>query len=74
MTNNYKLPKLGGLVSDTIPHDIVCRYEKIPTKIYSSETSAVKYVADSIEQALEAFDKENSTLNTFDTPPLFATS
>ncbi len=72
MTNKYKLPKLGGLVSDTIPNDIVCRYEKIPTKIYSSEMLAVKYVADTIEQALEAFDKENSTINDFDTPPLFA--
>ncbi len=72
MINQYKLPKLGGLTSESIPQDIVRRYEKIPTKIYSSEEEGVRYVADAIEHAIEEFDRENSTLNYFDTPPLFA--
>ncbi|MFI3333045.1 MAG: PIG-L family deacetylase [Rikenellaceae bacterium] len=72
MENKYKLPKLGGLTSEAIPYDIVRRYEKIPTQIYSSEDLAVKYVADSIEKAIEEFDKQNSTLEFFDTPPLFS--
>ncbi len=71
MENKYKLPKLGGLVSDKLPYDIVRRYEKIPTKIYSSEDKAVRYVADCIERAIEEFESENSTLECFDTPPLF---
>ncbi len=71
MENKYKLPKLGGLSSEALPYDIVRRYEKIPTKIYSSEDLAVKYVADCIEQSIEEFEKQNSTLEFFDTPPLF---
>ncbi len=71
MENKYKLPKLGGLSSESIPYDIVRRYEKIPTKIYSTEDLAVKYIADKIEKAIEEFEKQNSTLEYFDTPPLF---
>ncbi len=72
MDNKYRLPKLGGLTSDALPYDIARRYEKIPTKIYSDEQRAVQHIADSIEEAINAFDEQNSTLNYFESAPLFS--
>ena len=52
MKSKYSLPKDGGLCPEVALHDIVHRYEKIPTSIYKSEYDGVQYVADAIVKAV----------------------
>lgn len=52
MKSKYALPQEGGLITDKVPGDIVCRFEKIPTSIYSEEEEGVSYIADLICNAI----------------------
>ena len=52
MKSKYALPKDGGLVTAGIPHDIYCRYEKLPTEIFDTEYDGVQHVADQIVAAI----------------------
>ncbi|MFI3332859.1 MAG: hypothetical protein SNI51_01545 [Rikenellaceae bacterium] len=40
MKSKCILKNEGGLIRDLIPQDIVNRYEKIPTRVYPSESEA----------------------------------
>ncbi len=71
MENKYQLPKLGGIISESLPREITERYEKIPTRVLQNEESGVQYVADCIERAIEEFELQLSTLDDFETRPLF---
>ncbi|MFI3286045.1 MAG: PIG-L family deacetylase [Rikenellaceae bacterium] len=71
MENKYQLPKVGGIISDSLPKEITERYEKIATKVYGSEEAGVQYIADCIERSIEEFELQRSTADAFDTPPLF---
>ncbi|MDE6446017.1 MAG: PIG-L family deacetylase [Alistipes sp.] len=44
----------GGSLSRQDFQDILCRYEKIPTHIFTDKTSGVRYVADRIVEAISA--------------------
>lgn len=48
MNSKYKVENSGGLIEDLVPQDIINRFEKIPTKVYSNEGRAIAYVADTI--------------------------
>ena len=52
MEGKYTLPKDGGLVEQNVPHDLLHRYEKMPTQVFQTETQGVNYVADMIVQML----------------------
>lgn len=52
MESKYTLPKDGGLLEQTAPQDLLHRYEKMPTHVFSTEQIAVNYVADQIVQKL----------------------
>ena len=56
MKSKYTLPSEGGLIVNAVPADIACRFEKIPTNIYSDESEAVQYVADQIVAAIQAHE------------------
>lgn len=60
MNNKYKLPKDGGAIADAAPHDIIHRYEKIPTQVFESEYQGVVYVADTICRMIRQHD--NNTI------------
>lgn len=45
----------GGLKENSTPHDIIHRFEKIPTKVYADESEAVKSIADRIVNAINDF-------------------
>ncbi len=49
------LPADGGLIEEGAPYDIIHRYEKIPTKVFPTETAAVAMVADRIIQLINDF-------------------
>ncbi len=52
MESKYTLPKDGGLLEQAAPQDLLHRYEKMPTHVFSTEQIAVNYVADQIVQKL----------------------
>ncbi|MGL4364034.1 MAG: 6-phosphogluconolactonase [Bacteroidales bacterium] len=56
MKTKYTLPKSGGLLLSDTPSDIVCRYEKIRTSIYTSEYEGVAYVSDLIVTMINQHD------------------
>lgn len=56
MKSKYTLPREGGLIPNSVPTDIACRFEKIPTTIYGDESEAVQYVADQIVAAIQAHE------------------
>ena len=52
MEGKYTLPKDGGLIAETLPRDLLNRYEKMPTQVFQTEQSGVNYLADMIVQML----------------------
>lgn len=52
MSSNYKLRKEGGLKPGADPLDIISRYEKMNTAIYSSETLGAQYIARQIADCI----------------------
>ena len=56
MENKYSLPYDGGIIMDGTPEDILHRYEKIPTTIFSTESTGAEYVADEIVNAINAHE------------------
>lgn len=52
MNTKYTLPKDGGLIRNSAPSDIICRYEKVPTSVFEYESDGVAYVADLIVKAI----------------------
>ena len=52
MDSKYFLPQDGGLILEGTPRDIIHRYEKIPTSIFSTESEGVEYVASLIVKAI----------------------
>ena len=61
MNSKYSLPKDGGLIPDATPKDILCRYEKIPTRIYENESQGVEYIADMIESMIKEHTMHNQS-------------
>ncbi|MBQ1213457.1 MAG: glucosamine-6-phosphate deaminase [Tidjanibacter sp.] len=60
MISRTTLPADGGLRESVTPYDIVHRFEKIPTKVYATDSEAVMAVADQIVLAINEFGKENA--------------
>ncbi len=56
MQTKYKLPKNGGLVTESTPSDILRRYEKIRTSIFDSEYEGVQYLSDAIVNMINSHD------------------
>ena len=54
MKSKYTLPKDGGLITNGVPRDIYCRYEKVPTEIFDTEYAGVQHVADQVVAAINA--------------------
>jgi len=52
MESKYSLPKDGGLIAESVPQDILHRYEKIPARIYDNEQAGAQYVAQLIVKAI----------------------
>ncbi len=46
--SHFSLPKDGGLISESIPDDVLHSYEKIPTKVFDEQTDASEAIADVI--------------------------
>ena len=42
MESKYSLPYDGGIIMDGTPQDIIHRYEKIPTTIFSTESNGAE--------------------------------
>ena len=61
MESKYSLPYDGGIIMDGTPQDIIHRYEKIPTTIFSTESNGAEYVADEIINAIKAHEAANPT-------------
>ncbi|MBQ5861913.1 MAG: glucosamine-6-phosphate deaminase [Alistipes sp.] len=61
MESKYSLPYDGGIIMDGTPQDIIHRYEKIPTTIFSTESNGAEYVADEIINAIKAHEASNPT-------------
>ena len=57
MNNKYSLPKDGGLIAESVPRDIIHRYEKILTRVYENEYEGVQYVADNIVKAIRTYNE-----------------
>ncbi|MBE6201700.1 MAG: glucosamine-6-phosphate deaminase [Rikenellaceae bacterium] len=55
MISRTVLPADGGLRENETPYDIIHRFEKIPTKVYTSDSEAVKAIADKIVAAINDF-------------------
>ncbi|MDR3297717.1 MAG: 6-phosphogluconolactonase [Prevotellaceae bacterium] len=60
MKTKYTLPQSGGLKAETIPSDVLQRFEKIPTGIYESEYEGVQYVSNLIAQMVQQHCAANS--------------
>ena len=58
MNNKYSLPKDGGLIAESVPRDIIHRYEKILTRVYENEYEGVQYVADNIVKAIRTYNEQ----------------
>ena len=61
MESKYSLPYDGGIIMDGTPQDIIHRYEKIPTTIFSTESNGAEYVADEIINAIKAHEDSNAS-------------
>ncbi len=59
MNSKYSLPKDGGLIPNSAPHDILHRFEKVDTLIYESENKAVQYIADEIIKMIKSYEQKN---------------
>ena len=59
MKSKYSLPKDGGLILDSIPQDIVHRFEKIRTSIHKNEYDGVQHVADGIVSMIREYEQNN---------------
>ena len=57
MERNYKLPKEGGLEPGADPADIIRKFEKVYTNIFTSESSGSMYVAREIENCIREKQK-----------------
>ena len=55
MISRTTLPADGGLKENETPYDIVHRFEKIPTKVYPTESEAVVAIADKVVAAINNF-------------------
>ena len=62
MDSKYFLPQDGGLILEGTPRDIIHRYEKIPTSIFSTESEGVEYVASLIVKAITAHNAADGKL------------
>ena len=53
------MPKDGGLIyqAESVPRDIIRRYEKILTRVYENEYEGVQYVADNIVKAIRTYNE-----------------
>ena len=60
MKSKTTLPVHGGLREGVNPHDIVHRYEKIPTKIHSTESDAVQAIADEVVAAIKNYENSGA--------------
>jgi glucosamine-6-phosphate deaminase len=58
MKDNYQLPKDGGLIPGVEPEDIICRYEKIRTRVVGTETEGAGYIADEIIAGIDRKEAE----------------
>lgn len=54
--NKFVLPEDGGLIELPALRDIVCRYEKIKTRIFADASLGVAYVADKIVRAIKEYE------------------
>lgn len=55
MISRTQLPADGGLRESETPYDIIHRFEKIPTKVFPTDTEAVQEVADRVVRAINDF-------------------
>ncbi|MFI3305153.1 MAG: 6-phosphogluconolactonase [Rikenellaceae bacterium] len=69
--SKYQLTRVGGIITDTISQEIIQRYEKIPTRIFSNEEQGVGYIADRIERSILEFESINLSVDVFESNPLF---
>lgn len=60
MNSKYSLPKDGGLIPNSVPRDILHRFEKINTRIYENEFQGVQYVADEIVKMIKQHQKKDA--------------
>ena len=60
MASKTTLPADGGLRENETPYDIIHRFEKIPTKVYPTESEAVVALADKVVAAIDNFSKTNT--------------
>lgn len=65
MKSKTTLPVYGGLRDGVNPYDIVHRYEKIPTKVYHTESEAVEGIADKVVAAIKEFEATSEEEKTF---------
>ena len=60
MISRTVLPADGGLRENETPYDIIHRFEKIPSKVYASDSEAVMAIADKIVMGkINKYYKEN---------------
>ncbi len=71
MNNKYSLPKDGGLIEESAPHDIIHRYEKMRTRVYTNEFDGVQYVADTIVKAIRSHNDFHSSNEVYEEQQLF---
>ncbi len=58
MESKYTLPKDGGLIEQSVPRDLLHRYEKMPTRVFDTERAGVNYLADKIVRMLRRHQEE----------------
>ncbi|MCC8019562.1 MAG: 6-phosphogluconolactonase [Rikenellaceae bacterium] len=63
MDIRYKLPRSGGLIPEATPDDIIRRYERIPTRIFDSESDGASYLADRIVAMINDHEYGINTLD-----------
>ena len=66
MNSIFRLPKEGGLITSAVPRDIIHRYEKIPTSVFTNEEEGVAYVANKVVAAINKHDETYSSREIFD--------
>ncbi len=72
MNNKYSLPKDGGLIAESAPHDIIHRYEKIPTTVFKNEYDGVQHVADEIVEAIRKHNNAHLSNEVYEEAQPFA--
>ncbi|MCD7970515.1 MAG: 6-phosphogluconolactonase [Alistipes sp.] len=63
MNIRYKLPRSGGLIPEATPVDIIRRYERIPTRIFDTESDGVGYLADRIVSMINDHEYGTNSLD-----------